>query len=382
METKSWVVVMDKIYINRANIITPLGNSVESNWEQLVLGNSGISKIKSFGHLKNFYAGQINDNQFRNLKEQVVNNEYYTRLEILGISSLFQIIDQSKINSKTGFVLSTTKGNINELSNSLEKASIPLFAQKIADYFGFKTEPIIVSNACVSGVLAVNIVKRFIEMDFFEDVYVLALDELTDFVLTGFNSFQAMDFEQCKPFDKDRKGVNLGEATACVYVSKNEEDNAFQILGEATINDANHISGPSRTGEGLVLSIENALKEAHLTADKIDYISAHGTATMYNDEMETIAFNRLEMQNIPTNSLKAFFGHTLGASGLLELILAMKQAQENVVLKSLNCNELGTSVVQNIVKENLNKAVNYILKTSSGFGGSNAVIILKKVEND
>ena len=373
---------MDKIYINRANIITPLGNSVESNWEQLVLGNSGISKINSFGHLKNFYAGQINDNQFRNLKEQVINNEYYTRLEILGMSSVFQIIDQSKINSKTGFVLSTTKGNINELSNSIEKASIPLFAQKIADYFGFKTEPIIVSNACVSGVLAVNIAKRFIEMDFFEDVYVLALDELTDFVLTGFNSFQAMDFEQCKPFDKDRKGVNLGEAAACVYISKKEEDNAFQILGEATINDANHISGPSRTGEGLVLSIENALKEAHLTADKIDYISAHGTATMYNDEMETIAFNRLEMQDIPTNSLKAFFGHTLGASGLLELILAMKQAQENVVLKSLNCNELGTSVEQNIVKENLKKEVNYILKTSSGFGGSNAVIILKKVEND
>lgn len=382
METKSWVVVMDKIYINRANIITPLGNSVESNWEQLVLGNSGISKINSFGHLKNFYAGQINDTQFRNLKEQVIDNKYYTRLEILGISSLFQIIDQSKINLKTGFVLSTTKGNINELSNSLEKASIPLFAKKIADYFGFKTEPIIVSNACVSGVLAVNIAKRFIEMDFFEDVYVLALDELTDFVLTGFNSFQAMDFEQCKPFDKDRKGVNLGEAAACVYISKKEESNAFQILGEATINDANHISGPSRTGEGLVLSIENALKEAHLTADKIDYISAHGTATMYNDEMETIAFNRLEMQDIPTNSLKAFFGHTLGASGLLELILAMKQAQENVVLKSLNFNELGTSVVQNIVKENLNKAVNYILRTSSGFGGSNAVIILKKVKND
>lgn len=382
METKSWVVVMDKIYINRANIITPLGNSVESNWEQLVLGNSGISKIKSFGHLKNFYAGQINDTQFRNLKEQVIDNKYYTRLEILGISSLFQIIDQSKINLKTGFVLSTTKGNINELSNSLEKASIPLFAKKIADYFGFKTEPIIVSNACVSGVLAVNIAKRFIEMDFFEDVYVLALDELTDFVLTGFNSFQAMDFEQCKPFDKDRKGVNLGEAAACIYVSKKEESNVFQILGEATINDANHISGPSRTGEGLVLSIENALKEAHLTADKIDYISAHGTATMYNDEMETIAFNRLEMQDIPTNSLKAFFGHTLGASGLLELILAMKQAQENVVLKSLNFNELGTSVVQNIVKENLNKAVNYILRTSSGFGGSNAVIILKKVKND
>ncbi|MEG0983096.1 beta-ketoacyl-[acyl-carrier-protein] synthase family protein [Algoriella sp.] len=369
---------MEKVYINRSNILTPFGFSVETNWEQLVLGNSAVSKIESFGHLKNFYAGQIDENIFRNIKNQIINNEKYTRLELIGIYSLFQIVDKSKIDSRTGFVLSTTKGNINQISNSLEEASIPLFAQKIADYFDFETEPIVVSNACVSGVLAVNIAKRFIEMDFFDDVYVLALDELTDFVLTGFNSFQAMDFDQCKPFDKDRKGVNLGEAAACVYISKEKTNNSFQIVGEATINDANHISGPSRTGEGLVSSIENALKESDITSNKIDYISAHGTATLYNDE----AFNRLEMQNIPTNSLKAYFGHTLGASGLLELVLAMKQAQENLVLKSLNYTELGTSVEQNITKENLNKEINYILKTSSGFGGSNAVIILKKVEND
>ena len=373
---------MEKVYINRSNILTSFGLSVDTNWEQLVLGNSAVSKIDSFGHLKNFYAGQIDENIFRNIKNQIINNEKYTRLELIGIYSLFQIVDKSKIDSRTGFVLSTTKGNINQISNSLEEASIPLFAQKIADYFDFETEPIVVSNACVSGVLAVNIAKRFIEMDFFDDVYVLALDELTDFVLTGFNSFQAMDFDQCKPFDKDRKGVNLGEAAACVYISKEKTNNSFQIVGEATINDANHISGPSRTGEGLVSSIENALKESDITSNKIDYISAHGTATLYNDEMETIAFNRLEMQNIPTNSLKAYFGHTLGASGLLELVLAMKQAQENLVLKSLNYTELGTSVEQNITKENLNKEINYILKTSSGFGGSNAVIILKKVEND
>lgn len=372
---------MEKIYINRANILTPFGNSIEINWNELLKGNTAVSKIDSFGHFKNFYAGKIADDIFQNIKDQVIDNEGYTRLEIIGISALKSIIDKSTISSKTAFIVSTTKGNIDQLSDSLEKASIPNFAKKIADYFGFETEPIIISNACVSGVLAVSVAKRFIEMDEFNDAYVLALDELTDFVLTGFNSFQAMDFALCKPFDKDRKGVNLGEAAACVYLSKSKEKNSFQILGEASINDANHISGPSRTGEGLVLSIESAMKEANISSNEIEYISAHGTATVFNDEMEAIAFNRLQMESLPTNSLKAFYGHTLGASGLLELIISMKQAEENVVLKSLNFNEIGTSVSQHILKENLQKEVNVILKTSSGFGGSNAVIILKKVQN-
>lgn len=382
MEEKSRIVVMEKVYINRANILTPFGNSIQTNWNELLKGNSAVSKIDSFCHLKNFYAGKIENEIFLNLKNELKDNQHYTRLEIIGISALQSIIEKSKISQRTAFVLSTTKGNIDQLSDSLEKASIPNFAKKIADYFGFKTEPIIISNACVSGVLAVNVAKRFIEIDEFDDAYVLALDELTDFVLTGFNSFQAMDFELCKPFDKDRKGVNLGEAAACVYLSKSQEKNSFQILGESSINDANHISGPSRTGEGLVLSIESAIKEANISSNEIDYISAHGTATLYNDEMEAIAFHRLQMDKTPTNSLKAFYGHTLGASGLLELIIAMKQAEENLVLKSHNFSEIGTSVPLNILNENLQKEVNIILKTSSGFGGSNAVIILKKVQND
>lgn len=382
MEEKSRIIVMEKIYINRANILTPFGNTIETNWNQLLEGNSAVTKVESFGHLKHFYAGKINEEIFCNLKDQIIDNKKYTRLELIGIIALQSIVEQAEISSRTGFVLSTTKGNINHLSHSINEASIPNFAKKIADYFEFKSEPIIVSNACVSGVLAVNVAKRFIEMDTFDNVYVLALDELTDFVLTGFNSFQAMDFELCKPFDQARKGVNLGEAAACIYLSKNKEKNSFQILGEASINDANHISGPSRTGEGLVLSIESAMKEANVSSNEIDYISAHGTATLYNDEMESIAFNRLQMSKTPTNSLKAFYGHTLGASGLLELVISMKQAEENILLKSNNFKEVGTSVSQNILKENLQKEINVILKTSSGFGGSNAVIILKKIQDD
>ena len=373
---------MKNIYINQSNILTPFGVSVETNWMNLFNGNSAVSKIDSLGHLHNFHAGRIDDEIFRSIKTSVINSEKYTRLELFGIYVLQSLVEKEKLTSKTGLIISTTKGNINQLSNSIEEASIPLFASKIADYFQFEREPLIVCNACVSGVLAVNIAKRFIEMGVLEDAYVLALDELTDFVLTGFNSFQALDFELCKPFDINRKGVNLGEAAACVYISKIREKNSFQIIGEASINDANHISGPSRTGEGLVLSVESALNEANISSTDIDYISAHGTATLYNDEMETIAFNRLQLQEIPTNSLKAFYGHTLGAAGLLEMIIAMKQSHENTVLKSHNFYKLGTTSHQNIAKENQKLEIKTILKTSSGFGGSNAVILLKKIENE
>jgi len=373
---------MESVYINQSSILTPLGLTVETNWEQLVEGKSAVQFIPHWGHLKNFYAGKIDENLLNDLHRQIENPTQYTRLEKIGILALQDLINKKEIKPKTGLIISTTKGNIHQLSSSIEEASIPLLAQKISDYFGFQTEPIVVSNACVSGVLAVNIGKRFMQMQMFDEVYVLALDELTDFVLTGFNSFQAMDFEPCKPFDQHRKGVNLGEAAACVYLSKQPTENSFQIIGEASINDANHISGPSRTGEGLVLSIQSALQEANIEPAAIDYISAHGTATIYNDEMEGIAFDRLGMNQIPTNSLKAYYGHTLGASGLLELILAMKQAEENLILKSLNFSATGISTQQNITSENVQSPIKVILKTSSGFGGSNAVIILKKEENE
>src|SRR5690606_27897990 len=123
-----------------------------------------------------------------------------------------------------------------------------------------------------------------------------------------------------------RSGINIGEAVATAFVTKDKgrlAEEAVAILGEASCNDANHISGPSRTGEGLYRSIRSALKQSTLETSEIDYISAHGTATLFNDEMEAVAFDRLGMGTIPLNSLKGYFGHTLGASGLLETLVGL-----------------------------------------------------------
>ena len=215
----------------------------------------------------------------------------------------------------------------------------------------------------------------------YKDAFVIAGDEISEFVISGFNSFQAIGNEPCTPYDKNRNGINIGEAAAAVYITSEASENdkfRFKVLGDSAINDANHISGPSRTGDGLYGSIKNAMTEAQVSAEQIDFISAHGTATLYNDEMEAIAFNRMELQNVPLNSMKGFYGHCLGASGLLESMISMESALHSTLIQSKNFKEMGVSQPLNIIKENQPAAIRYILKTASGFGGCNAAVVLEK----
>jgi len=195
----------------------------------------------------------------------------------------------------------------------------------------------------------------------------------------GEGAFLAMSEEPCKPFDANRKGVSLGEAAAAVYLSTTPiEEQSFEIIGEASIADANHISGPSRTGEGLFLSIQQALKEAQLSADQMDCICAHGTATAYNDEMESIAFDRLGLAQKPIHSQKGYFGHTLGAAGLLELVMLMQSMRHSELIISKGFEQLGVSRAVNITQTAQTQTLQFALKTASGFGGSNTAVILSK----
>jgi 3-oxoacyl-[acyl-carrier-protein] synthase-1 len=182
----------------------------------------------------------------------------------------------------------------------------------------------------------------------------------------------------CQPYSANRTGVNLGEATAAVLVTSEKEHAKVEIVGDGSINDANHISGPSRTGEGLFRSIQSAMNEANITSSTIDYISAHGTATPFNDEMEAIAFNRLGLQQVPVNSLKGYYGHTLGASGLLETVIGIESMLQNKLFVSLGFDDMGVSEPINVIQNNEEKTVQYFLKTASGFGGCNTAVVFKK----
>ncbi|SEK27475.1 3-oxoacyl-[acyl-carrier-protein] synthase-1 [Aquimarina amphilecti] len=376
---------MKKVYIVADNIISPLGFSTEENITNLRSNCTGIQKVEDDNiWSETFYGAVINNDKLSKAWEIISENSDYSKLEKMMLLSLSKLLEENPQLDiiKSGIVISTTKGNINNLrGKSDEKAYLSSISRTIQKYFKLDHTPKVLSNACISGGLALAIGKRMIQSELFEDVVVIGGDLLSEFTLSGFFSFQAVSPAPCKPFCKNRTGISLGEAAACAWLSSNIENvtkEAISIAGDASANDANHISGPSRTGEGLYISITKALKEANLDSDQIDHITAHGTATPYNDEMEAIAFNRAGLQNVPLNSLKGYYGHTLGASALIESIVARHCLINNELFASLGYEELGVSKSINVIAKNQNKELNRVLKTASGFGGCNVALIIEK----
>ena len=377
---------MKTVYISSNNILSPLGFTSKENIDQIIKEKSGITLQNIIGKIPSYAALIINDN-LNQAFQTICDNYGFNKLEKMMLLSLKDTISKASfsITAKTALIIATTKGNVNVLNSKLsyiakEKVYLSELGKQIKNFFGFINEPIIVSNACVSGVLAVAVAKRLIQNEFYDNAFIVGGDLVSEFTLSGFKSFQAISDQPCKPFSKYRNGITLGEAAASLAItSNNNSDETIQIIGDSSCNDANHISGPSRNGEGLYRSIQSALKEAEISAETIDYISAHGTGTQYNDEMEAVAFNRAKLKNIPVNSLKGYYGHTLGASGLLETIVAVHSMNNNKLYTSLGMDELGVSVPLNVIKKTQEKYISTILKTASGFGGCNAAIILKKI---
>lgn len=380
---------MTKCYLSYNNITSALGFDTLSVFENLKNEGSGIQLVQDASRFyKPFFGSVILTETLQTAFKSIESQNDHTRLEKMMILSLSKTIKSSgiKFNDRVGFIISTTKGNIDVLDKRSqfpkERAYLGQLGTVIKDYFGFENDAIVVSNACVSGILSVAIAKRYIQEGIYDHVFLVAGDLVSDFVLSGFNSFQALSNTVCKPYDLERTGINLGEVAASVLVTSkinHLSEDAVEVLGDASCNDANHISGPSRTGEGLYRCVKSALKEANINSSDIDYISAHGTATVFNDEMEAIAFNRLGLNHTPLNSLKGYFGHTLGASGLLETIIGMQSLNQNTLISSAGFENLGVSQPLNIITKTTSKELRTFLKTASGFGGCNTAALFRKV---
>lgn len=377
---------MDRNYLLHDSIISPLGFGTSSNLDAIRRGQSALkfhqnSKIFPEG----YYAGLISEQLINERFKKIGDINKFTRLEKLIILAISQVI--AKMNDpdlkNTGLIISSTKGNIDQLGKSEfseERVLLWKMAEVIADFFGFKHEPIVVSNACISGALAIKTANTFIKSGKFQKVIVAGGDLVSDFVLSGFKSFQAISSKPCRPFSNERNGISLGEAAAAILIGKPDSNKGQQIayIDAFTANDANHISGPSRTGEGLYLSISRLLDAENITPENIDFLSAHGTATEYNDEMEAIAFDRADLNKVPVNSLKGYYGHTLGTSGLIETILTKQCLLNNELFASFNYSGSGVSKPLNIIKKHQKQNLITALKTASGFGGCNLAMLLKK----
>lgn len=370
---------MKPVFLQESHIISPIGIGTEENFLSVHQGISGIQPKTIHPVLGTTYIAQIEDSLLQDIFSSLALQEQSSRIEKMAIATLDPIVKNKKPIANSLLILSTTKANVQELSyNPQHGNNIPELAARLAKHFGFLNPPIVLSNACVSGVMALSLAKRYLQMGLCEEAYVLAFDEISVFIQSGFHAFQALSPEPCKPYDKDRKGLNLGEAAVACRVSLEKHPDSLRIAGDANINDANHISGPSRTGEGLYISITKALQEASLQPKDIEYIVAHGTATLYNDEMEATAFHRCGLSPIPVASYKANYGHTLGASGLLETVLMATCLRKGYLLPTKNFKDLGTSKAIHVLNDGLQKDISIALKTASGFAGTNTALILVK----
>lgn len=379
---------MSVVYIQSDNIVSPLGFTTEENFDAVVSGKTGLKYYKenTLEVPEAFCVSHISDD-ILNSQFAKISNQEVTRFEKMAIFSVYNAIEKTTINpsnSRTAFILSTTKGNVDllEKTNSDERLFLWHSAQVIAKFFKNENEPLVVSNACISGVTAAIVAKRMLKSGLYDNVIVVGADVVSKFIISGFQSFKALSQEQCKPFDSERVGLNIGEgaATMILGICETESDlpkGTIILENEAITNDANHISGPSRTGEGLFLGIQQVMKNRSVS--EIGFINAHGTATPYNDEMESIAITRNGLQSVPTQSLKGYFGHTLGAAGLLELLISAKALQQNIVIKSAGYLNSGVTQPLQIITKTESKEIQRCIKMVSGFGGCNAVSLLKKV---
>jgi 3-oxoacyl-[acyl-carrier-protein] synthase-1 len=261
-----------------------------------------------------------------------------------------------------------------------EKVTLHYSAGVIAKELNIAAMPVVISHACVSGVVALTYAARMLQAGRYKNAIVVGCDRFSKFVLNGFQSFHAIAPEPCRPFDADRKGVNLGEAGAAIILSTEQGDDVIgEILGGATSNDANHISGPSRTGEELADAINRAMNEAGISAKEVDMISAHGTATPYNDEMEAKAFDVAHLLNSPLHSLKGYIGHTLGAAGIIESVMILESMRQQQLIPSIGYENLGVPKPVKVTTAMQPATLKNVLKTASGFGGSNAAMVWRAI---
>jgi 3-oxoacyl-[acyl-carrier-protein] synthase-1 len=387
------------ISITGLGIVSAIGMSLDENLNSLQNLKSGISSIDLINELQeNFLGGEIKlTSQELSLiafgKDQ---QEVLPRSLLLSLIAAKQAWGKNNISPKikTAIIGATTIGGMDfteeyfktkQSIHSLEHHPCGIITDYLADYFhleGFKTT---ISTACSSAANAIILGSRMIKHGLADRVLVGGGDALTKFTVNGFNSLRIYDTDFCKPFDNNRKGLNLGEAAAYIVlendkslsITKNKK--VASILGWGNANDAYHQTASSPYGEGAKKAMQLALEEADLKPEDIDYINAHGTATVNNDLSEGRAIETLFGKNQLFSSTKGYTGHTLAAAGVVECIYSILSIKNKTIFPTLNHTtlmpELKVKPVINIKKD---ITINTVLSNSFGFGGNNATIIIGK----
>ena len=359
---------MKKVICMGESILSPLGETVTENFEAVLRGESALQLHEETFGVKEPFVGSLMDRS----RWQVSGLSFFDSIVVEAARRAVEAAGIDPASPRTAFVLSSIKGNIEHIGT--QDVTLAASARKLVDAFGNPNPPVVVSNACISGLAALLQGRRMLLGGGLDHVVVVGAEVQSRFIVTGFQSLKALSEAPCKPFDAHRDGLNLGEAAAAVVLGFG--DAGWELVDGAVRNDANHISGPSRTGEGSYKALRYVLR--HIAPEKLAFVNVHGTSTLYNDEMESIAIDRAGLIDVPVNALKGYFGHTMGAAGILESILSMRAVDAGIVLPTRGFTELGVSRPVKVSAEAGVTDRKAFVKLLSGFGGVNGALLFRK----
>lgn len=399
-----------RVVITGLGVVSSLGIGWQTFWKNLIAGKSGISRISSFDTSKydRHYGGEVKDFH----PEDFINGEkiqYSDRASQMGMAASKLALEDAQIkeselrDSNTGVCVGTTMGEprVMEVLNKkyfpksknlkidrLSAVSYPAssISNNIAHYFKLNGSNFVFSSACAAGNYAILHAFQLLRTGKVPAMLAGGADAFSRVAFTGFNRLFTMAPEKCQPFDRNRKGMLVGEGAGMVFMEtldraqKRGASIYAEVLGGGLACDAHHMTDPSI--EGISKAIQKGLVNSGVSIDEVDYISAHGTGTRGNDKAESLALNKVfgkKLQNISLSSIKSMLGHTMGAASAIETITCCLVIKNGVIPPTINFEKEDPECHVNCTpNKSMQRNINIALNNSQAFGGNDACLMLKK----
>jgi 3-oxoacyl-(acyl-carrier-protein) synthase len=400
--------VPKRVFVTGIGIISAIGFDVEGVMNSLKNQRTGIDALSL---IDSIYKGEIPVGEIKATNAELLEmanpglGGYYTRTALMGLIAAKQAVTQAHLDTPSlfdaGFISATTVGGMdrsevfyksfmtNKTKGRLKNVAghdCGASTENIADCLGIHGYLSTINTACSSSANAIMLGVRMIKQGKLDRVIAGGVDALTLFTLNGFNSLMILDRDQCRPFDENRNGLNLGEGSGYLVLESEDAVNydgkaaLCEVKGYGNACDAYHQTASSPEGFGAYLSMQKALDLAQLAPAAIDYINTHGTGTKNNDLSEGVAIERLFHHAIPPcSSTKSYTGHTLGAAGAIEAVLSILAMQHGWIYPNLNFSQqMHELKFKPVTDFKTNVTIHNIMSNSFGFGGNNSSLIFSR----
>lgn len=374
---------MTRVCIGQSHVLTAMGLGMSPLWQGLMDNRTAIAPLSLFP-----------DAPFPVKLAATVSDLHVPHGQSRVWAMLQKVLQPlvGNVDPQTPLILATTVGEIEYIQQAHADAALAGHANpdtllaRVKKHLGLTGQAMVVSSACASSTAAIGVAAAMVKTGEARQVLVVAADALSEFVYSGFTALSSLAETPAQPFDANRTGLSLGEAAAWVMVCKEDaltdKQSRVRIAGWGNSADASHMTAPDPQGLGLERAIRKACRMASCTGDDLAFIAAHGTATLYSDAMEMAAYARLQMRPSPVLSIKGAIGHTLGAAGIVQLLVAAQALEKQVIPPAVGLIQSDADAQGRVHSHTLalkasRQSTQWALSTNSGFGGVNSALVLQ-----